>query len=93
MATDTTVGYSLPVQFYDPKAGKSTNLQGAGLRIGKAGTEQLSPKVVAHNAGQTEITLRGRVQYTGLTEEMERYTSRRFDCPLGKPRSWIFRPP
>jgi hypothetical protein len=64
MAQDASRGYSLPIQFVDPGAAKSNNLQGAGLRIGKAGKEYLSPKVVAHNASETETTLNGRVPYT-----------------------------
>jgi len=64
MAMDASLGYSLPIQFTDPMTAKSTNLQGAGLRIGKAGKDSLSPKVVVHNAGETETTLSGRVPYT-----------------------------
>jgi hypothetical protein len=64
MAQDASNGYSLPVQFIDPKGGKSTNLQGAGLRIGKARKERLSAKVVAYNAGESETTLSGRIPYT-----------------------------
>ncbi|MFN2404710.1 MAG: hypothetical protein ABR594_01505 [Pyrinomonadaceae bacterium] len=64
MALDTALGYSLPIQFTDPTTAKSTNLQGAGLRIGKAGKEYLAPMVVVHNAGQTTTLLRGRVPYT-----------------------------
>lgn len=37
MALNASRGYSLPIQFMDPGAAKSTNLQGAGLRIGKLG--------------------------------------------------------
>lgn len=64
MALETSLGYSLPIQFTDPKTSKSTNLQGAGLRIGKAGKESLSPMVVVHNVGETTATLSGRVPYT-----------------------------
>ena len=64
MALDTALGYSLPIQFTDSMTAKSTNLQGAGLRIGKAGKESLAPMVVVHNAGQTTTLLRGRVPYT-----------------------------
>lgn len=64
MALDAALGYSLPIQFTDPMTAKSTNLQGAGLRIGKAGKESLAPMVVVHNAGQTTTLLRGRVPYT-----------------------------
>lgn len=64
MALDTALGYSLPIQFTDPMTAKSTNLHGAGLRIGKAGKESVEPMVVVHNAGQTTTLLRGRVPYT-----------------------------
>lgn len=64
MALEASLGYSLPIQFTDPKTAKSTNLQGAGLRIVKAGKESLSPMVVVHNAGGTETTLSSRVPYT-----------------------------
>jgi hypothetical protein len=64
MAHDDASGYSLPVQFSYTKAGKSNSLQGAGLRIGSAGGEELRPLVVAHNAGDAATTLNGRVPYT-----------------------------
>jgi hypothetical protein len=64
MAHDASRGYSLPIQFSDPATAKSNNLQGAGLRLGSAGRESLSPTVVIHNAGGTESTLNGRVPYT-----------------------------
>ena len=64
MAYEVAVGYSLPIQFSDPMGGKSTSLQGAGLRVGRIGREALSPKVVAYNAGDTSTTLTGRVQYS-----------------------------
>ena len=64
MALDATLGYSLPIQFLDPMKSKSNTLQGAGLRIGRAGRETLSPKVVAFNASETATTLSGRIPYT-----------------------------
>ncbi|HKO42015.1 MAG TPA: hypothetical protein VJU84_01890 [Pyrinomonadaceae bacterium] len=64
MALDATLGYSLPIQFLDPMKSKSNALQGAGLRIGRAGRETLSPKVVAFNASETATTLSGRIPYT-----------------------------
>ena len=41
MAHEAANGYSLPVQFSDPMGGKSTSLQGVGLRIGTIGRETL----------------------------------------------------
>ncbi|MCA1579695.1 MAG: hypothetical protein LC794_20310 [Acidobacteria bacterium] len=66
MAHEAALGYSLPIPFSDPMGGKSTSLQGAGLRIGRIGREALSPKVVAYNADDTNTTLNGRVQYTTI---------------------------
>lgn len=73
MGMDRNEGYSLPVQFSNPAAAKSNNLQGAGLRVSKAGQQSLSAYVVAHNASQNEITVNGRVPYTtndGSTGEL-----------------------
>lgn len=64
MAFDAFRGYSLPIQFMDPGSGKSTSLHGAGLRIGRAGSDWLSPKVVVGNVGSTETVLTGRINYT-----------------------------
>ena len=64
MAQDNSRGYSLPIQFTDPATAKSNNLHGAGLRLGSARRESLSPTVVVHNAGGTLTTLNGRVPYT-----------------------------
>jgi len=64
MALEIDSGYSLPIQFSNPAAAKSQNIQGAGLRVGKAGGEPLSARVVVHNASQTEMTVSGRVPYT-----------------------------
>lgn len=64
MAYEAAVGYSLPIQFSDPMGGKSTSLQGAGLRVGRIGRESLSPKMVAYNAGDASTRLTGRVQYS-----------------------------
>jgi hypothetical protein len=72
MAQDTSRGYSLPIQFTDPATAKSNNLQGAGLRLGSAFRESLSPTVVIHNAGGTETTLNGRVPYTTVDGTQER---------------------
>ena len=63
MAYEAAVGYSLPIQFSDPMGGKSTSLQGAGLRVGRIGREALAPKVIAYNAGDTSTIVKSRVQY------------------------------
>lgn len=73
MAFETNLGYSLPVQFSNPAAAKSNNLQGAGLRFADARNDRLSAKLVLHNASQAEMMVSGRVPYTttdGATGEL-----------------------
>jgi len=64
MAQNLASGYSLPIQFSDPAAAKSSRLQGVGLRLGLAGGEALSPVAVVRNVGTTNTTVTGRVSYT-----------------------------
>jgi hypothetical protein len=64
MVQDTDTGYSSTVQFSSPQAGKSSRLEGAGLRLKDSGGNELVPVVVARNVGQRVVTLRGRVPYT-----------------------------
>lgn len=64
MASEQQVGYSLPVQFSNPAAAKSNNLQGAGLRFADARNDRLAAKLVLHNASQAEMMVSGRVPYT-----------------------------
>ena len=63
-AQETAKGYSLAVQFSDPQGAKSSAYQGAGLRLGVAGGEALTPVAVAYNAGTQEATVTGRMPYT-----------------------------
>ena len=64
MAQDLSIGYSLAVQFSDPAAAKSSQLQGVGLRLGFAGDEGLTPIAVVRNVGSSNTTVTGRVSYT-----------------------------
>ncbi len=69
-AQETAKGYSLAVQFSDPQKSKTSGYQGAGLRLGTAGGDALTPVAVAYNAGDTEAIVTGRLPYTttdGLT--------------------------
>jgi hypothetical protein len=63
-AEDGSLGYSLAVQFSDPAAAKSSDLQGVGLRVGSAGNELVTPGVVMRNVGTESATVTGRVPYT-----------------------------
>lgn len=62
-AQEASKGYSLAVQFADPQGAKSSAYQGAGLRLGVAGGEALTPVVVAYNASTEEATVTGRMPY------------------------------
>ncbi len=64
MAQDLSIGYSLAIQFSDPAAGKSSQLQGVGLRLGFAGGEALIPMAVVRNVSSSNTTVTGRVSYT-----------------------------
>jgi hypothetical protein len=59
-----TIGYSNVVDFADPQKAKSSRLDGAGLRIGRAGNEKLRSLAVARNIGGDETTITGRISYT-----------------------------
>jgi hypothetical protein len=63
-AQESGKGYSLALQFADPQGAKSSAYQGAGLRLGVAGCEELTPVAVAYNAGTEEATVMGRMPYT-----------------------------
>jgi hypothetical protein len=56
-------GYSAVAEFTDPQTAKSSELHGAGLRLGEAGGERLEPVVVARNTRNTETVLGGRLSY------------------------------
>ncbi len=64
MAQDSAKGYSLAIQFGDPTTGKSAKLQGVGFRVGQAGSESLTPIVIARNVGNATTTGTGRFRYT-----------------------------
>lgn len=64
MAQDAAIGYSLPVQFTDPKTAKSSRIQAAGLRLGNVADEQLTPVVVARNISNEPTVLTGRMPFS-----------------------------
>jgi hypothetical protein len=61
---DSSSGYSFSSQFYSPQGGKSSNYQGAGLRLTTPAGEELKPVVVARNVCDETSYLAGRVAYT-----------------------------
>lgn len=64
MIDDEATGFSSVVDFSDPGLGKSTRIDGAGLRVGRIGNEELSQIVVARNTDEVPTTLIGRIPYT-----------------------------
>lgn len=69
LVEDRRVGYSSSLRFYDPQKAKSTNLQGAGLRVGLVAGERLTPVVVARNASAEPTTVSGRIPYAKVDGE------------------------
>ncbi len=61
---EETTGFSSVIDFSDPEQAKSTRIDGAGLRIGRIGNEELSQIVVARNIDSVSATLNGRIPYT-----------------------------
>lgn len=64
LVRDAGLGFSTFTEFTDPAKYKSSRLHGAGLRLGQAGGDDLTPVVVARNLGPAPVTLTGRVPYT-----------------------------
>jgi hypothetical protein len=60
----SSTGYSDTIELADPRRPISNRLEGAGLRIGRAGGRLLNPVLIARNAGTTPVVVRGRVPYT-----------------------------
>jgi hypothetical protein len=57
-------GFSNVMEFQDPQMGKSSRLDGAGLRFGEVDGEALTQAAVARNVGDSQIALKGRLVYT-----------------------------
>jgi hypothetical protein len=81
-ARESARGYSLAVQFADPQGAKSSAYQGAGLRLGTAGGEALTPVAVAYNAGTEEATVTGRMPYTTGDGGTAEVPCPKFNCRL-----------
>lgn len=61
---EPTTGYSTVVEFYDPHRAKTSQLHGAGIRLGSIASEQLTSVVVARNVGSADTVVTGRMPYT-----------------------------
>jgi len=70
MVQDQNVGYSSTVQFSAPEKGKSSRLEGAGLRLRSESGDGLTPIVIARNVGDTVTTLRGGMPFTAANGDV-----------------------
>lgn len=61
---DAAKGFSSAVNFVDPSMNKSSELHGAGLRLGRVGDDTMIPMVVARNVGDSPALLSGRIIFT-----------------------------
>jgi hypothetical protein len=60
---DDARGYSEAVNFTDPAQGKTTQLHGAGLRLGRVNNEPLTPVIAVRNISKTATVVAARVPY------------------------------
>lgn len=61
---DKDKGFSAAVNFADPAQGKTTQLHGAGLRLGNVNGNALKPVIAVRNIGNAAMTVNARVRYT-----------------------------
>lgn len=64
LTEESSVGFSSIMELRDPKAPKSSRLDGAGLRIGRVAGEPLNQVAVARNVGDVDSVVSGRIIYT-----------------------------
>ena len=57
-------GFSASVNFNDPAQGKTTQLHGAGLRLGQVSGDALRPVIVVRNTGNSPTTVTTRVPFS-----------------------------
>ena len=60
---DKDKGFSTAVNFADPTQGKTTQLHGAGLRLGGVNNSTLKPVIAVRNISNTATTVTARVPY------------------------------
>ncbi|MCA1568136.1 MAG: hypothetical protein LC803_21325 [Acidobacteria bacterium] len=87
LVRDAARGFSTFVEFIDPMKYRSTKLHGAGLRLGRAGSDEVSPVVVARNLGNSVVTLTGRVPYTASDGTTSAVTLRPIRIAAGEIKS------
>jgi hypothetical protein len=61
---DKDKGFSAAVNFADPAQGKTTQLHGAGLRLGNVNGSALKPVIAVRNIGNAATTVTTRVPHT-----------------------------
>ncbi len=88
MIQDASAGFSSAAQLTDPKKAKSSNLHGAGLRLGEIAGEELTAVIVARNISDKATVLRGRIPYTKSDGSIDVLTLREVKLRPGEVRQW-----
>lgn len=68
--SNETTGFSSVANFIDPQATRSSKWHGSGYRIGKIGSNELTPILVARNIGNQPTNVSGRISYTNDAGEV-----------------------
>lgn len=68
--SEESTGFSSVVNFIDSQASASSKWNGSGYRVGKIDGEDLTPVVVARNAGGESSVVGGRLSYTNDAGEV-----------------------
>jgi len=69
MISNEASGFSSVVDFSDPGRARSSRVDGAGVRIGRIGKEELSQIIVARNTGTADSSLNVRIPFTKTSGE------------------------
>jgi hypothetical protein len=71
LVSDDETGYSSIVGFVDPTTAGSSKLNGAGLRVGKIGTDKLEPVLAVRNISSEPSVIKVKIPYTDVSGEVE----------------------
>jgi len=91
MIANPATGYSSSMQFIDPGKSRSSRLHGAGLRLGAAAGEEMTPVIVSRNISDRTATLRGRIYYTTSEGKQGEMALRAVRLNPGEVEAWEIR--
>lgn len=84
---EPTTGYSAVIEFSDPLNAKTSQLHGAGLRLGQVEGEELESVVVMRNVDDTETVVTGRIPYSDGVSNMSTVSVPTIRLAAGEVRS------